>query len=143
MADFKEVICSCSRCVSMCENRPCWGTPEEIEAIIDAGFGDKLMIDYWEASPNNINMAQPAIIGYEKQRAPFWPRGRCAFLEKGLCTLHDKGLKPLEGRSADCKTHGLSREEYNKSLQTLREFIVNKWKTTQGEQVLYKLQRTI
>ena len=31
----------------MCKYRPCWGTPEELEKIIEAGFSNRLMMDYW------------------------------------------------------------------------------------------------
>lgn len=37
----------CTTGIKMCYHRPCMGTPEEFEAIIDAGFGDKLRIDFW------------------------------------------------------------------------------------------------
>jgi len=37
----------CKRGVEMCYHRPCMGSPEEFEAIIDAGFADKLRIDFW------------------------------------------------------------------------------------------------
>lgn len=41
----------CEKGVSMCHNRPCFGSPEEFDKIIDAGFADKLRIDYWAGSP--------------------------------------------------------------------------------------------
>jgi hypothetical protein len=31
MSRFKEAKCKCHECVELCENRPCWGTPEETE----------------------------------------------------------------------------------------------------------------
>lgn len=37
----------CEKGISMCYTRPCMGTPEEFEAIIDAGFANKLRIDHW------------------------------------------------------------------------------------------------
>ena len=37
----------CKNGVVMCYNRPCLGTPEEFEKIIDAGFARKLRIDFW------------------------------------------------------------------------------------------------
>lgn len=96
---YVETVCSCEKCVNMCKyTRPCWGTPEEFERIIDAGYGRKLMLDWWIASPN-IYFLSGAIIGYEGQRAPPIPMGQCAFLDKNnRCELHDKGLKPTEGR---------------------------------------------
>ncbi len=90
----------------MCENRPCWPTPEESKAIIDAGLGHRMMRDYWADTPN-IDIIAPALVGYENQEAPFFPTGRCTFLTaKGRCELHQRGLKPREGREAWCKKHG-------------------------------------
>jgi hypothetical protein len=138
----EEVQCNCSTCVSMCEQRPCWGTPKEIEAIVDAGFGDKLMQDYWEPDgthPAHVYMAQPAIVGYEGTRAPWSPHGTCAFLKNNLCTLHDKGLKPIEGRLAACANKRPDREPYNKEMHQLRVDIVDEWDTPEGQSVLEKI----
>lgn len=68
-----EQPCTCDKCKNMCEV-PCIGTPKDIEAIIDAGYADRLK-DGW-----------------------------CAFRQPdGLCELHDRGLKPTEGVLASCK----------------------------------------
>ena len=37
----KPCQCKCSLCKEQCHT-PCLGTPEDIEKIIDAGYGDKL-----------------------------------------------------------------------------------------------------
>lgn len=124
----------------MCEHRPCWGTPEEAENIMNAGLGSNLMLDYWVGETDTY-MATPAIIGYQGENAPFWPEGRCAFLKDGLCSLHDKGLKPLEGRTADCKHNGLSREEYNLKHGLVREHIVTQWQTEKGKEVLERFRK--
>lgn len=42
----KPCQCKCSLCKEQCHT-PCLGTPEDIEKIIDAGYGDKLEITYW------------------------------------------------------------------------------------------------
>jgi len=106
--------CSCGDCQSMC-NRPCWPTPEEAKRLIEAGFGDKLMLDHWVGNPKDddvdwedycgdTRILSPACQGSEKRRAPFWPEGRCTMQnEQGLCRLHTfEGLKPIEGRLAAC-----------------------------------------
>lgn len=36
-----EQPCTCDKCKNMCEV-PCIGTPKDIEAIIDAGYADRL-----------------------------------------------------------------------------------------------------
>lgn len=109
MSEFTEYECSCTKCVNMCKQRPCWGTPNEMKNIRDAGFGNRLMNDYWvEQPPTNDTdvyydtlVESPAIVGYEGKEAPVRPVGRCTFLtEDNKCELHDLGLKPLEGRTA-------------------------------------------
>ena len=119
--------CSCTTCQGMCLHRPCWGTPAEMQALINAGHGGKLMLNFWQpdermvdsVSGDKVYILQPATrlhegrwapeIGFEGymlwvkglQQDPFtWP---CAFLSpKRLCQLHDAGLKPIEGRLASC-----------------------------------------
>lgn len=100
----------------MCTRRPCWPTPLEAQAIIDAGKGDRLMLDYWvgsitdcdddqcwHADVSEVLILGPAIVGHESGHAPSFPVGRCAFLSPdGKCELYD-GLQPLEGRLADCQ----------------------------------------
>lgn len=36
-----EQPCACDKCKNMCKV-PCIGTPKDIEAIIDAGYADRL-----------------------------------------------------------------------------------------------------
>lgn len=105
IAELPESVCSCEACVQMCRRRPCWGTPEDIQRLIDAGFARSLMRDWWEGGVNteasSIDVIAPAIVGYEGHSAPSWPDGACTFLTPdGLCSLHDRGLKPTEGRVA-------------------------------------------
>jgi hypothetical protein len=103
MGKFKP--CSCDVCRSMCK-RPCWGTPADIQNIIDAGYGKRLMLDYWVRSEDEggyIYILSPALKNFEDQQAPWMPRDDegCTFWNKDqLCDLHDKGLKPTEGKLA-------------------------------------------
>jgi hypothetical protein len=105
---WKETECSCDECVGMCKYRPCWGTPQELKKIIDAGLGHKLMMDWWAGGATNgedILILCGAIKGYEQKKSPWMPVGECAFLDdSNKCELHKLGLKPLEGRTADCKS---------------------------------------
>jgi Fe-S-cluster containining protein len=110
--DFKS--CSCSKCRSLCSN-PGWFTPEEAERAIEAGYADKMMIDYLVGEPN-IYILAPASKGCEKDRAPntdelfgsglsrFVTRGttkgKCVLNKDGLCFIHDTDFKPLQCRSA-------------------------------------------
>jgi hypothetical protein len=98
----------------MCKDRPCWGTPEDIKKIIDAGFRDRLMFDYWSGDPD-IYMLAPALVGYEGKNAPWWPNGKCTFLDQNdRCELHDLNLKPLEGRVACCPDKRVGGESHRK-----------------------------
>lgn len=92
-----EQPCTCDKCKNVCKV-PCIGTPKDIEAIIDAGYADRLketmwMVGYLAVKEKPIAMIQPT----EKD-------GWCAFRQPdGLCELHDRGLKPTEGVLASCK----------------------------------------
>jgi hypothetical protein len=120
----------------MCKNRPCWGTPEQIEKIIDAGHADKLMGDYWAGELNGYNnptIVSPAIKGYGGKSAPFWPHGRCVFLTKSnKCKLHGTSMKPLEGALASCDG-GHQNSQYN-----VHKMIAETWATEKGQEVANK-----
>lgn len=143
-----ERICStCANGVKMCETRPCWGTPEEIDRLMDLGETD-FMVDWWETEEitpdgeyvsNKIFIISPAIEGYSGQDAPWSPIGECVFLVDGLCYIHavhgfDK--KPYEGRIACCEhpssieTHRLTAESWvtAKGLEVITRF-ENMWNT--------------
>lgn len=91
--------CNCDVCKAMCR-RPCWGTPAEMTKLIDARYGHRLMLDYWEGY-DRIYLICPAEKGREGMRARPFPLGGCVFqLENGFCELHVMGLKPKEGREA-------------------------------------------
>lgn len=101
LTDFKESVCQCDTCVSMCERRPCWPLPDEAQKLIEAGYGPRLMRDWWCRWPDDVVILSPAIVGEEGKYAPVWPTGRCTFLtDNKKCELHDKGLKPFEGHVA-------------------------------------------
>ena len=121
LSEFTESECACAKCVDACK-RPCWPTPAEARAIVDAGQGDKLMLDYWhgsatgegaDGSDEDVQILCGANPGYEGRRAPEIPpflalmgmvgdlTSGCAFLDDdGKCTLHGTPLKPSEGRLA-------------------------------------------
>ena len=39
-------VCNCERCKAQCHT-PCLGTPEDIERLIDAGYGNRLTLVWW------------------------------------------------------------------------------------------------
>lgn len=90
----KPIECKCKLCQQQCMVSPCLGTPEDIERIIDAGYGSELSFTYWLTAmfaglyPLPIVMVQPVKNDDES----------CVFFSNGLCRLHEQGLKPTEGR---------------------------------------------
>lgn len=127
LSTLKETSCDCEECRSMC-HRPCWGTPKELKRLIDAGYSDRLMKDYWtEANGERTEILSPALKGHEKQGAPFFPRSEkgCTFWKDGLCELHDLGLKPSEGRLAHHST------SHDKEC-TLHDEIHQTWDSDEG-----------
>jgi len=122
--------CSCERCQAMCQN-PCWGTPNEIEAIIIAGYGDQLMLDYWtEEDGRDIRILCGASEGRKCKTADWLPRGTCAFYKDGKCRLHRKKLKPYEGRAAHHNYYA-DPDGRGKSRQ-IRLYIKDLWDTERG-----------
>lgn len=132
---YKKIECACEVCRKFCEFRPCWGTPEEIKRLIEAGFGSRLMLDWFsDETPagRDILILTPAITGAEGQPAPFSPLGNCTFLKNKLCEIHH--LKPIEGRAA---SH-LMRNELIKTHVILAKC----WETAEA-QALIKYWRKI
>lgn len=130
MSKYESSECKCQECVGYCLKRPCWPKPEEAEALINKGYAERLMLDYWvgDASDgSDIEIVSPAIVGYEGLPAPFWPQGMCTFLSAdNLCELHSLGLKPFEGRVAIC----------NKESPTLHEDSAYAWNNNKGRMVV-------
>ena len=103
LKSLKKYECHCKICRSLCD-RPCWPTPKEAEAIINAQLGARLMRDYYCNKEKDVFVLCPAIPGYEGKHARFFPTGGCTFQKKnGMCILHDMNLKPLEGRLCGCR----------------------------------------
>lgn len=89
----EPVSCQCAHCKAQCRRTPCLGTPQDILALIEAGYRDRLGLTAWM-----VGMAAGAIpFPVPMVQAVRTPDG-CAFFEEGLCILHDLGLKPTEGR---------------------------------------------
>lgn len=126
----------------MCQTNPCILTPQEAKALIDRGFSDRLMIDWWDkAGENNqpeFYFISCAIAGYENTLAPVlpedplalasWIRGSCTFLnQENLCELHDLNLKPLEGHVACCQKN-------HSNALILHKAIIQQWNTPQYQE---------
>jgi Fe-S-cluster containining protein len=120
--------CTCNKCVSMC-SRPCWGTPKELKKIIDSGYGEKLMLDYWCKIDGDLYLLCGALVGYEGRSAPYIPFGTCTFLNKdNLCDIYT--LRPMEARIASCNPkQKFDAKEYRHSLAKL-------WQKKEGQQII-------
>lgn len=135
---FKDAkSCTCSTCKAMCQV-PCWGTPEDIQKLIDAGYAKKLCIDQWELPWNeeedyrpSIDVLCPAQQGTHGWYMDYWRKGGNCVLhtKEGLCELHDLGLKPVEGRVATC---GI-RTDLPKPF---RKWIADQWNTEVGQNLI-------
>jgi len=123
--NLEEKECQCEKCIDMCRHITCWGTPSELNKIIDAGFGNKLMIDWWIASPEDIYVLCPANIGFELKQAPYHRDGLCSFFTKdNKCEIHN--IKPVEGKTT---THDF----YDSKL---RDKISKLWNTPEGKSLI-------
>jgi len=116
--------CTCVACIECCKRTPGWFAPGEAEsaaALLGMGFDEFkqrfLIVDYWVASPNDIDVLAPRKVGIEadQPRASWsyaFERGRCVFLtDENRCRIHQ--AKPIECREAfDCrKGQGRGREK--------------------------------
>ncbi|CAG0929969.1 hypothetical protein TFLX_01509 [Thermoflexales bacterium] len=122
--------CACPECVAMCQHRPCWPTPDDAQRLIEAGYADRLMVDWWfdREKSKTIYLLTPAIAGRESGEAPAHPEGQCTFLdEAGLCRIHDSGLKPTEGQIALCR---------NRTPADLHEQIARTWENDAAQALI-------
>lgn len=124
--DLTEHDCTCEWCVSCCMKMPCWGTPDEIRNIINAGLGAALMVVETHHD-GDIQVLCPSSSG-RNDYYNYWPvRGKCVFVDDdNRCELHDRGLKPLEGRVT---LHG-------KDHVGLHEYVRATWQTYEGYAVI-------
>lgn len=134
----REYQCDCDYCVSMCKHRPCWPTPDEIQGIIENGFGDNLGLDYYwvddereELGGRNVYIVAPAIVNNERQLYPYSPTGTCTFLQDGLCALHNK-CKPFEGRVVVCP----DKTQMDDNFSAVIPWLVRQWDTDKGRDVV-------
>lgn len=127
------VICNaCHKGIEMCKRRPCWGTPEQMRQLIQCGFADRLMLNWWEADDNidhQVDIISPATVGDEGGYTSWFPYGDCTFLTDGnLCEPHllHISLKPLEGAVVCCK----------KDSGLLHLKLAQTWDTEEGRNVV-------
>ena len=106
---MKPVSCKCNDCKSQCKH-PCIGTPEDMEAIKAAGFGDRLCEG--EVEDTGIIITGPQY-DYTKKS--------CTFFTNGLCELHDLGLKPTVGKLSHHSTRNIQPGKM------IADFVLKEW----------------
>lgn len=108
---LKPVECKCQLCKLQCKT-PCLGTPEDMIAIAQAGYSDRLTID------NRQMIVYPK---YDKDK------GACTFFTNGLCELHDQGLKPTVGKLSIHTITGNTPRNKLPSTYVIREWAALSW----------------
>lgn len=93
----QQVSCNYRECKQMCQRTPCLGTPQDILALINAGYVDKLCYTVWAAGMALGHITEPIAMVQIKAKGKIQD-GECVFFNDGKCDLHDSGLKPTEGK---------------------------------------------
>lgn len=140
--------CQCPKCVRACQHLPGKFNPDEADRAIDAGYADRMMLDWLEPSyqvgnDERIPILAPAALGHEGRIAPtldeMYPDGflsfpteavdlPCALFKNGKCTIHDSDFKPQQCRTTFVCT-GAGDNNYD---------IARLWDTDRGRQVVQK-----
>lgn len=129
--------CQCEHCRLYCQ-RPCWPTPVEANRLLDEGYADRLMLDWWARDGFTVPVLCGALKGSEAKIAPRYPASEagCTFWVNGLCQLHDKGLKPLLGRYSD---HTRTHEQ----VEEVSAAIAAAWNTDEGIAVVERWREIV
>jgi len=126
--------CSCEICLGYCA-RPGWWTVEQAAAVIEAGLGNRVMLEI--APELTFGVLSPAFKGCERSIATNrFARNGCTFLKNDRCELHGTGHQPLECRFCHHDRRGLGRKchaDLEKDWKTPNgEALVDKWITQGG-----------
>lgn len=128
---------SCPDCtigLSWCYRRPCWGTVNDFKKIIDNGFAEYLMIDYYIDKKINNGKLFYFLSGANSElnmcsKADFNPMGRCMLLKEDKCLVHC--FKPILGAYTCCKSNDLA--EINNEI---KHVILKTWLTEEGKNLI-------
>lgn len=94
---LKPSACSCNKCVSMCKDTPCIGTPSDILTLINNGHISSLANTVWAAGifQGMVPIEMVQLIS---------TKSGCVMFDNltGHCRLHSTGIKPIEGILANC-----------------------------------------
>ena len=129
----KPIECKCNECKKQCKT-VCLGTPEDIERLIDAGFGNKLEFTIWGVGKmlGKINYTIPMI-------QPIQTDSGCVFFQNGLCELHEKGLKPTEGRLSH---HSVTLDNFS-FRKSIAWNVAKEWVDEQNVEVIERIMDKI
>lgn len=110
------------------------GTPEDIEKIIDAGHGKKIMATVWAVG--TLRDGREVVEMYQAIHDPVTTH--CVFFKDGLCTLHDLGLKPTEGKLSNHTVHKAA-----KIGKTLAFLVANEWTDKKNRETIERIEEKL
>lgn len=128
--------CSCGKCQGQCAKAPCLGTPQDILALIEAGYGDKIHNTVW-ASGMMMGLINFPIYMFQIEHRGLSENlnAPCIFFKDGKCALHTTGLKPTEGKLSH---HTLQEENYSPK-KNLTWNVAKEWLNPKNESVVSKI----
>lgn len=123
----------------MCLTSPCFPTPQDVEILIQAGFGEDLMktsfVDIRNFDIYDVIAPKAITMTVQTKNGDLATLNKCTFLDtQGFCKLHKSGLKPTEGKLAN---HTV---ESDKTFD-LRVEICNTWTKPENLDIVSKLYR--
>jgi len=118
--------CTCDVCLGYCA-RPGWWTVEQAERALDAGYGERMMLEI--APELTFGVLSPAFKGCEKSVATNqFARNGCTFLKNDRCELFGTGQQPLECRFCYHDRRGLGMK--------CHADLEKDWKTVAGQTLI-------
>jgi hypothetical protein len=118
--------CTCEICLGYYA-RPGWWTVEEAASALDAGYGNRMMLEI--APELTFGVLSPAFKGCEKSVATnLFAKNGCTFLKNDRCELFDSSHQPLECRFCHHERRGLGTQCHTD--------LEKDWKTPAGQAVV-------
>lgn len=139
MEKFSSVECqNCKEGVKMCHRNPCMGTVDQMQTIINAGYGSNLMLEIWHKEVRynkNVQFLYAATEGHNAKFSPFKKGGTCIFLKDNKCSIHS--IKPAEGKWSCCKIE--NKSVYEKWIVEL----IKDWDTPKGKNLIRRWRNQV
>lgn len=159
----KPACSGCARGILMCHHTPCIGTADEFERLLDAGYANRVSLEFWvgistkdksfgtttvktdkeyDYFDEDVFYLAPSIVGNEGKKAQFTKSGICNLLVDNKCSLHDLGLKPSQGKMACCKIENVFIDKNGKQRDIdERIAILNTWNTQKGKDLISRWKK--